>query len=177
MWHVNGLKLSHKDPNVIDNIIASLYYECGKTGKMTVRRGKIHEYLGMTLDFSRPGKFIMDMEHYIDEVMKDLPKEFGGMAATPAAYHMFKTRSDAEYLDQETVELFHHVTAQLLFLGQCGIPDIRNAVSFLCKRVKSPDNDDYKKLHRVIKYLRKTKFLRLTMEADRLDQNEWFIDA
>ena len=50
-------------------------------------------------------------------------------------------------------------------------------MSFLCTRVKSPDNDDYKKLHRVIKYLRKTKFLRLTMEADRLDQNEWFIDA
>ena len=116
----------------------------------------------------------MDMEQYIDEVMKYLPKEFGGIAATPAAEHMFKTRSDAGYLDQETAELFHHVTAQLLYRGR---PDIRNAVSFLCTRVKSPDNDDYKKLHRVIKYRRKTKFLCLTMEADRLDQNEWFIDA
>ena len=90
---------------------------------------------------------------------------------------MFKTRSDAGYLDQETAELFHHVTAQLLFLGQRGRPDIRNAVSFLCTRVKSPDNDDYNKIHRVIKYLRKTKFLRLIMEADRLDQNEWFIEG
>ena len=71
----------------------------------------------MTLDFSRPGKFIMDMEQYIDEVMKDLPKKFGGMAATPAAEHMFKTRSDSGYMDQETAELFHHVTAQLIFLG------------------------------------------------------------
>ena len=69
------------------------------------------------------------------------------------------------------------MTAHLLFLGHHGIPDIRNAVAFLCTRVKSPDNYDYKKLHRVIKYLRKTKFLRLTMEADRLDQNEWFIDT
>ena len=120
-------------------------------GNMTVRPGKIHEYLGMTLDFSRPGKFIMDMEHYIDEVVKELPKEFGGMVSTPAAEHMFKTMSDAGYLDQETAALFHHVTAQLLFLGQCGRPDIRNAVSFMCTRVKSPDNDDYKKLHRVIK--------------------------
>ena len=94
VWHVHDLKLSHKDPKVIDKIIASLDDEYGKTGKMTVRRGKIHEYLGMTLDFSRPGNFIMDMEQYIDEVMKDLPKEFGGMAATPAAEHMFKTRSD-----------------------------------------------------------------------------------
>ena len=93
----------------------------------------------------------MDMEQYIDEVMKDLPKEFGGISATPAAEHMFKTRFDAGYLDQETAELFHHVTAQLLFLGNRGRPDIRNAVAFLCTRVKSPDNDDYKKLHQVIK--------------------------
>ena len=69
------------------------------------------------------------------------------------------------------------MTAQLLFLGQRGRPDIRNAVSFLCTRVKSLENDDYRKLHRVIKSLRKTKFICLTMEADRLDQNERFIDA
>ena len=104
---------------------------------------------------------------HIHEVMKDLPKEFGGMAATPTAEHMFKTRSDPGYLDQENAEVFHHVTAQLLlFPGQRKRPDISHAVSFLCARVKSPDNDDYKKIHRVIKYLRKTKFLRLTMEAD-----------
>ena len=106
--------------------------------------------------------------------MKDFPKEFGGMAETPAAEHMLKTRSDAGYLDQETAELFHHVTAQLLFLGQRGRPDIRNAVSFLCKRVKSPENDNYKKIHKVIKYLRRIKFLRLTMEADQLDQSPLF---
>ena len=58
----------------IHKLIASLDDEYGKTRKMTARQGKIHEYLGMTLDFSKPGKFIMDLEQYIDEVMKDLPK-------------------------------------------------------------------------------------------------------
>ena len=77
--------LSHKDPKVIENFIASLDDEYGETGKMTARQGKMHEYLGMTLDFSRPGKFIMDMEQYIDEFIKDLPKEFGGIAETPSA--------------------------------------------------------------------------------------------
>ncbi len=37
--------------------------------------------------------------------------------------------------------------------------------------------DDYKKLSRVIKYLRWTKWLRLTLEANCLDQAEWFIDG
>ena len=40
VWHVDNLKQSHKDPKVIDNIIAPLDDEYGKTGKMTVQRGK-----------------------------------------------------------------------------------------------------------------------------------------
>ena len=47
----------------------------------------------------------------------------------------------------------------------------------MTKRVKSPDEDDYKKLARAIKYIRRTKFLRLTIEATYLDQNHWFIDG
>ncbi len=54
---------------------------------------------------------------------------------------------------------------------------MRTAISFLTKRVKSPDKDDYKKLARTIRYIRKTKFLRLTVEATYLDQNHWFIDG
>ena len=49
--------------------------------------------------------------------------------------------------------------------------------SFLCKCVKSPDEDDWKKLVRLIWYIRRTKFLRLTLEATYLDQNHWFIDG
>jgi len=50
-------------------------------------------------------------------------------------------------------------------------------MAFLCTRVQEPDEDDYKKLGRVIKYLRQTKFLKLTMEADQLDVNRWYIDG
>ena len=63
----------------------------------------------------------------------------------------------------------------MLFVSQRGRPDLRTAVSFLTKRVKAPDEDDYKKLVRAIKYIRRTKFLRLKIEATYLDQNHWFI--
>ena len=46
VWQVDDLKLSHKYSKVIDKIIASLDEKYSKTGKMTVRRGKIYEYLG-----------------------------------------------------------------------------------------------------------------------------------
>ena len=60
-------------------------------GELTVRRGKIHDYLGMTLDFSSKGKFIINMEAYLDEVLGDLLKDMDRMASTPAADHLFKT--------------------------------------------------------------------------------------
>jgi hypothetical protein len=62
--------------------------------------------------------------------------------------------------------MFHHNDAKLLFLCKRARPDIQTAVSFLCTRVKSPDVDEYKKLRRVMQYLRHTIDLSLTLEAD-----------
>ena len=160
-------------------VIASLSDEYGKVGEMTVKRGKIHEYLGMTLDFSEEGKFIVNTEEYIDEILIGLPEDTNGVAITPAVDHLFKTCSDAPKLNKERAELFHRVTAQILFLAQRGRPDLRTAISFLTKQVgeDKTDKDDYNKLTRVAKYMHRTKFLRLTIEATYLDQNHWFIDA
>jgi hypothetical protein len=44
-------------------------------------------------------------------------------------------------------------------------------------RVKQPDKDDYKKLTRVVKYLRATPKLYLTLEADDTHIVKWWIDA
>ena len=72
-WHVDDLKISHKDSVVVNEVIASLSDEYGKVEEMTVRRGKIHDYLGMTLDFSEEGKFIVNMKEYITEIPSEFP--------------------------------------------------------------------------------------------------------
>ena len=89
-------------------------------GELTVRRGKIHNYLGMTLDFLSKGKFIINMDAYLDEVLGDLPKDMDGMVSTPAADHLFKTRDSVSKLDPEKADMFHRITAQLLFVSQRG---------------------------------------------------------
>ena len=59
-FHVDDGKVSHVDTEEVDKILELLrgkyetIFEDG-SGKMTVVRGKVHEYLGMTLDFSKPG--------------------------------------------------------------------------------------------------------------------------
>jgi hypothetical protein len=177
VWHVDDLKISHVDSSVVDDVIEDLRSEFGKVGDLTVNRGKVHDYLGMELDFSDEKSFLVDMEKYFDEVLKDLPEDMDGIAVTPAAEHLFKTRDDVAKLDEERAALFHRVTAQLLFASQRARPDLRTVVSFLTKRVQSPDEDDYKKLARAVRYIRRTKFLRLRVEAHRLDKNHWFIDG
>ena len=73
-------------------------------GELTVRRGKIHDYLGMTLDFLSKGKFIINMEAYLDEVLGDLPKDMDGMVSTPAADYIFKTQDNVVKLDIEKAD-------------------------------------------------------------------------
>ena len=43
--------------------------------------------------------------------------------------------------------------------------------------MKAPDSDDYKKLARVIQYLRHTINMPLTLEADSLKLAKWWVDA
>jgi hypothetical protein len=70
VWHVDDLKISHKKSSVVDSIIRSLKEEYGKVGELTVRRGNIHDYLGMKLDFSDAGSFVVDMEDYLDGMLE-----------------------------------------------------------------------------------------------------------
>ena len=73
-------------------------------------------------------------------------------------------------------ELHTHV-AKLLFLAKRARPDILTPVSFLCTRVKAPDTDDLKKLERVIKYIRGTKGIPLTLELEKDSGIKWWVDA
>ena len=101
-----------------------------------------------------------------------------GEAATPAATHLFKVNTeDPKVLDQERKNLFVHLVMQGLYLSQQGRPDIRMAISFLRGRLTCPDEDDFKKLTRMIRYLRHTLHMCLVLSKDDTDNIRWWIDA
>jgi hypothetical protein len=91
-----------------------------------------------------------------------------GEAATPAANHLFAINNKPKLLDEDTSDMLHHHTAKLLFLAKRARPDVHTTVAFLTTRVKSPDEDDYKKLGRCMKYLHRIMDLPLTLEADNM---------
>jgi len=88
LWHVDDLKYSHVDPKVNDKLLAILSERYGKETPLTVTRGKVHEYLGMTLDFSVDGKVSVIMKDYIKDISNETPADMNGEAATPAANHL-----------------------------------------------------------------------------------------
>ena len=177
LWHVDDLKISHMDRDVVTSIIDMVGAEFGKEAPLTISRGKVHVYLGMTIDFSNDGKVRFSMIGYLDEILNDLPPDMDGENTTPAASFLFDVDDDCEKLDADTADFFHHNTAKLLFLCKRARPDVQTAVAFLCTRVKAPDTDDYKKLAWVMKYLRGTIDMPLTLEADDSNIIKWWVDA
>ena len=174
--HVDDLKISHVDSFEVTKLIRYLEKIYGK---VVVHRGKVHDYLGMDLDFSDEGYLQVGMFKYTDNLIDEFPEELGATAKTPASDNLFKVRdeTEAKFLPEEQAVVFHSFTASLLFLSQRARRDIQTAVSFLTTRVKRPDEDDWLKLRRVLRYLKGTRRLRLRLKIDNLDFITWLVDA
>ena len=178
LWHVDDLKISHVDAEVVEDIISRLNERYGGRAPLTVTRGKVHEYLGMTIDYSVAGKVTIRMDEYVQEILDEARPDMDGESTTPAAEHLYEVNNDnPELLAEDTAQYFHTMVAKMLFLSKRARPDIQEAVAFLTTRVKRPDKDDYKKLGRAVKYLRATPTLALTLEADNTHVIKWWIDA
>ena len=54
---------------------------------------------------------------------------------------------------------------------------MQTLVSFLTKRVRSPDEDDWKKLKRGLMYLKGTMHMKLNITVDSLSTITWYVDA
>ena len=181
VWHVDDLKVSHKDQREITKLLLHLGRIYGPN--ITVNKGKIHDYLGIDFDFSEDGIVKLSMIRNLERIFSDFPEEIGKVCATPASDHLFEVRDSQEterlkkYLPEELGQQFHHTVAQLLFVATCVRRDIQTAVAFLTTRVKKPDEDDWGKLKRVLKYLKGTKHMKLTLSVEDLGVIKWWVDA
>ena len=85
LWHVNNPKISNVKSEVVTSVIALINAELGTDATITVQRGKIHENLGMTLDFIKQHKVVILMTEYIENILDSVDPNMDGVKTMPAA--------------------------------------------------------------------------------------------
>ena len=183
VWHVDDLKLSHKNPHVVSKMInhlKKLYKRLpnGVVKHITVQRGTRLNYLGMNLDLSTKGEVATTIPHHINKVINEFPGKLRNLTqASPNSPKLFEVRKEAKVLDPENAKIFHRLVAQLLYISKRCTLDLDPSVPFLTTRVSKPSEDDWKKLRMVIEYLKQTINLPLILKVDKTKPDVWSIDA
>jgi hypothetical protein len=118
------------------------------------------------------------MTKYVENMLNNFPVKLGkkDVAKTPAGDNLFNLGTGAK-LDTKRSEIFHTFVAKELFLCKRARPNIQQAILVLCTRVRDPNQADWEKLMRVMKYLNGTKRENLTLSAFDLRVVKWYVDA
>ena len=174
VWHVENIKASHVEEEVVTRMakwLRKIYKRLFKdgSGKMKLCRGKVHDYLGMNLDYTIKGEVKIMMIPYIKEMIKDF-REYDpspeNKANNPAAEFLFKVDNESRLVDDSRAKVFHTFVTKALFATKRSQPDIHTTVAFLTTGVRGPNKDDSKKLLRLMQYLRNTTDMPLMLRAD-----------
>ena len=118
-------------------------------------------YLGMHVKNKTADRVVeVSMEGYEDELLKYA--KVTGVRKTPATTNLFVTGT-TKLLDPAALAHFHTLVAKLLYLSLRTRPMICVAVSYLTTRVTCGNEDDKRKLDRVLMYINGTKASVLTL--------------
>lgn len=166
IFHVDDLLMSHKSPTVVTEMINRLDKEYGSRDKLTITRGRIHEYLGMTVDFSVRGEVSFTQYDYIRKLLDSVPDNMKvDYRKTPAPEYLFKLHEEAQRLGAKDAEQYHTTVAKILWASQRSRPDIQLATGFHCTRVKDPTVHDWSKLEYLLGYINRTRFIPLIISV------------
>ena len=164
----------------LNKIIDALNEVFGSDGDLlTASYQKVCKYLGMKINWTTEGVVVFTMYNYLEDILAISPSDFHGKSknVTPAISELFTVNLTHQKLDAPTAALFHHIVAKFLYIAKRAKPDLQVAVAFLCKRVNCPNMGDWKKLGRLVRYVRATIHLPLIVKSDGTGNMVWSIDA
>ena len=144
--------------SVLNTVAAALRT---RYGGVTIRSGQQHNFLGINWDFRTPGEVSLNMDGYVKNIITKY--HVTKKAKTPATESLSRTNNKCAKVSQEKAMLFHSCVMELHYLAKRIRGDILTAVSFCATRVLCPDNDDIKKLGRILSYLLFTKNQRMIL--------------
>ncbi len=72
---------------------------------------------------------------------------------------------------------FHTIVAKALYVTKRARPDISLAIAFLTRQVRSPDTENWEKLHHLLEYLRGDRDRPFILGADNEGMLMWYVNA
>ena len=101
-FHVDDLKASHKEQNVLDGFLNNLRTEFGQEDELVKTKGLVHEYLGITIDYSLPGKVVFTMFDFLENIIEEAPNNLKkSRLYYPGNDRLFKVNPDSSKLSQK----------------------------------------------------------------------------
>ena len=95
-WHVDDLKVIHKDEADI-GMFADFLQENDKPNQgiiPTYHCGKVHDYIGITLDYLEKQNIKVSMIKYTNKSFKGFSEERGTLVAEPITSHLFTIQEE-----------------------------------------------------------------------------------
>ena len=159
-FHVDDLLITCENKDAIESLLKSLEHTYKS---LTIKRGKIQSYLGMTFDFTKSGLVEVSMAGYVSDCLKTY--NVTRSAGSPGGADLFDIDAQSPRLSKADSEIFHSRVAKLLYLAKRTRADLLLAIAFLTTRVQCPTERDMRKLDRVLAYLNATRDEMLTLGA------------
>ena len=97
-WRIDYLKISHVHSTVTDDVILGTEDQYGKVAPITTSLGKVHNYLGMLLDFSSKDKAGITIPKHTQRTLGISLTDMHGLTLTPDANNLFQVQEDGSDL-------------------------------------------------------------------------------
>ena len=98
---------------------------------MKVTRVKIHDYLGMIIDFTQEGALKIDMKYYTKGVVEEFPYKIKSTQNTPWTEELLKIQEDAKNIDKEWRSIFQTYVMKAMCFCMRALPNRYQEIEFL----------------------------------------------
>ena len=129
--HVDDCFMSCKNNNVLESIIE---WFTAEFEELTVTRGLIHQFTGMTMDFRESEKLIITMKKHITELINS--SGITGKSVSPADISLFVIDEKSPPLPEKWREKFHSLVYSALYIAKRVKPECLVVISVLASRVQ-----------------------------------------
>ena len=140
-------------------------------------RGKVHSYLGMTINMNERGCVSITMDGYVSDMLTEYGVAPRSRSATPATVDLFMHEGSPEPVSGDQKEMFRSRVAKILYLAKRVRPDLLLLCSILASRVNAPSIQDWNELERALRYINSTKDLGVRLEIGRELTVDAYVDS